>query len=149
MENSVRLYQCARCHCQVVICSYCDRGNIYCANGCARLARGDSLKAAGKRYQQSRRGRFSHAERQRRYRSRRNKVTHQGSPASAPNVPLVTRSTAPAPAVVIEVKDIRCHFCKRLCSRSLRLSFLRRASGAGATNRQVHHWPPRDPAQAP
>ena len=79
MEPSVRLYNCARCHHQVIICSPCDRGNIYCAGPCAQAARKASLKAAGKRYQRSCRGRLKHAERQRRYRARRKKVTHQDS----------------------------------------------------------------------
>jgi len=66
MENTARLYHCARCHRQVVICRQCDRGNIYCPDGCAEEARRTSLRAAGGRYQQTRRGRLKHAERQRR-----------------------------------------------------------------------------------
>jgi len=50
MEPFARLYQCARCHHQVVICSECDRGNLYCAGGCARAARTGSLRAAGRRF---------------------------------------------------------------------------------------------------
>jgi len=29
MQSSARLFNCARCRRQVVICSHCDRGNIY------------------------------------------------------------------------------------------------------------------------
>ena len=75
MESTARLYNCARCHCQVIICSYCDRGNIYCDKSCADLARKTSLRKAGKRYQRSYRGRLKHAERQRHYRARCKKVT--------------------------------------------------------------------------
>ena len=54
----------------------CDRGQQYCGARCSGLARRESLRAAGRRYQQSRRGRHCHrcarrdAERQRRYRRR-------------------------------------------------------------------------------
>ena len=75
-----REYCCARCHRSVVICSRCDRGNRYCSDGCAKAARRESLGRAGRRYQESRRGRFSHAARQRRYRERQAQmVTHQSS----------------------------------------------------------------------
>jgi hypothetical protein len=80
MEPTARLFNCARCRRQVMLCSHCDRGNLYCGRGCAQQARRESLSAAGQRYQRSRRGRFCHAERQRRYRARQQKVTHQGSP---------------------------------------------------------------------
>jgi len=111
MENTARLYNCARCHRQVTICSHCDRGNIYCGKSCADRARSTSLRAAGKRYQRTRRGRFNHAERQRRYRSRSKKVTHQGSLELPTNDPLTTRSEAPLSLAIIEDEGIRCHFC--------------------------------------
>ena len=80
MNPSARMFQCARCHCQVIVCRHCDRGNVYCANGCADLARSASLRRAAKRYRSTRRGRHSNADRQRRFRARqREKVTHQGS----------------------------------------------------------------------
>lgn len=79
-ENSYRLYNCARCAKQVRICCKCDRGNRYCAEGCARERRRESLRRAGRRYQQSHRGACKHAARQRAWRERRaQKVTHQGS----------------------------------------------------------------------
>ena len=83
--DDARLFLCARCQRQVLICSRCDRGQQYCAMGCAGLARGESLRAAGHRYQQTRRGQHCHAERQRRYRTRCREgasaeiVTHHGS----------------------------------------------------------------------
>ena len=76
---SARLFVCAGCRRQVLICSCCDRGQIYCAGNCAPYARRCSLRAAGRRYQTSRRGRLAHAVRARRYRARVKKVTHHGS----------------------------------------------------------------------
>jgi hypothetical protein len=35
----VRLFLCQSCRVQVLICSHCDRGHIYCAEACARKAR--------------------------------------------------------------------------------------------------------------
>lgn len=71
MQSSAHLFNCARCRCQVAICSHCDQGNIYCGKRCSQAARRQSLREASKRYQKTRRGRFAHAERQRRYRQRR------------------------------------------------------------------------------
>ena len=87
--DDARLFLCARCRRQVLICSRCDRGQRYCGARCSGPARRESLRAAGRRYQHSRRGRHCHAERQRRYRrrwredARVHKVTHHGS-ACAP-----------------------------------------------------------------
>ena len=149
MENTARLYNCARCHRQVTICSHCDRGNIYCGKSCADLARRASLKAAGKRYQHTRRGRFKHAERQRHYRSRSKKVTHQGSPEPPTNDPLTTQSEAPVSVVVIEDEAICCHFCGRLCSAFLRLEYLHRTAPSLVSDRKVIHLPSKLRAQAP
>jgi hypothetical protein len=55
-----RFFLCGRCRAQVLICSHCDRGQIYCGERCAGAARRNSLHAAG-RYQASRRGRLRHA----------------------------------------------------------------------------------------
>jgi len=158
MEPSARLYNCAGCHRQVVICSDCDRGNIYCAGGCAQAARNLSLRAAGKRYQRTRRGRLKHAERQRRYRSKHKKVTHQGSPEAPSNDPLSTRSETPLSVADVEdikgvegVVDeaIRCHFCGRLCSDFLRRDYLHRTTPSLASDRKIIHWSSRLRAQAP
>ena len=62
-EDSGRTFLCVRCHERVLICSHCDRGQIYCVGGCARIARRIAQREAGRRYQRSRDGRFSHAER--------------------------------------------------------------------------------------
>lgn len=83
LESRYRLYNCQRCHGQVRICSRCDRGQVYCRSGCAQMARQASVRRAGRRYQQSRRGAHRHAARQAAYRQRqREKVTHHGFPPS-------------------------------------------------------------------
>ena len=71
MGNAARLFSCASCRRQVVLCRRCDHGNIYCSRSCSDRARRRSMRLAGQRYQNSRRGRHKHAERQRRYRERR------------------------------------------------------------------------------
>lgn len=149
MENTARLYNCARCHCLVVICSYCDRGNIYCEKGCALAARRESLRAAGKRYQNTHRGRLKHAERQRGYRSKAKKVTHQATPEAPSNAPLTPRSEALSSVVDVENEAIRCHFCGRLCSEFLRLDYLHRTTPSPASDRNIIHWPLKLRAQAP
>ena len=70
MSLSARRFHCARCHCPVILCRACDRGHVYCTNGCAQQARKDSLQRAGARYRASRRGRLNNALRQRRFRAR-------------------------------------------------------------------------------
>jgi len=131
MQSSARLFNCARCRCQVVICSHCDRGNIYCGKRCAQAARCQSRREAGRRYQQTRQGRFAHAERQRRYRRRRRaKVTHQGSPPGIADETLPTESEPSARRSDFLIADpgegIRCHLCGRVCSGFVRQSFLHR-----------------------
>ena len=78
MEPSARLFQCARCYAQVILCRACDRGQVYCGNGCASAARWASLGRAGARYRGTRRGRHNNAERQRRFRARHQKRVHSG-----------------------------------------------------------------------
>lgn len=136
MENPARLFHCARCQRQVVICSRCDRGQRYCSRACSQRVRREAQRAAGRRYQESHRGRRRHAERQRRYRRRREKVTHQGSPPTGADAPLVAdvERTAPEdePERRIEAagEPRRCRFCGRLCALFLRLGFIRRRSSA-------------------
>jgi hypothetical protein len=144
MENTARLYNCARCHRQVVICSDCDRGNIYCHGGCAEMARRASLRAAGQRYQQTRQGRLTHAQRQHRYRARRQKVTHQGSPQPPPNDPLPTDLETPDGRPGADSKPmprLHCHFCGGECGPFLRNGPLRRPAMAGDLGSITPHWP--------
>jgi hypothetical protein len=125
MENPARLFHCARCRAQVLICSRCDRGNLYCGPICAQQARRESLRAAGRRYQRSRRGRLCHAERQRRYRRRPHNVTHQGSAAASPHDSLGPESrTVRGHNGARPPIGPRCHCCHRPCSGFVRLDFL-------------------------
>jgi hypothetical protein len=91
-DHPARLFVCARCRAQVLLCSHCDRGQRYCGRACSRTARQGSQREAARRYQRSRGGRMAHAARSRRWRMRQrsreqpapstldtNNVTHQGS----------------------------------------------------------------------
>jgi hypothetical protein len=96
MERPARLFLCARCRDQVLLCSDCDRGNRYCSSACANQARDAAQREAARRYQCSHRGRLAHAARSRRWRRGRqceaqheaNNVTHQGSQATSADAPL-------------------------------------------------------------
>ena len=68
--GSARLFACAWCGREVVLCSCCDRGQIYCDGDCAGQARRQTLRGAGRRCQQTRRGRRMHAARMARYRAK-------------------------------------------------------------------------------
>lgn len=131
MCASARVFNCARCRSQVIICSRCDRGNRYCGKACSQAARRTSQRRAARRYQRTRRGRFQHAERQRRYRARRHKVTHQGSrtPPDAASLcrklGTMTVSLGDHPGKMGQ--DVRCHFCNAPCSAFIRLDFLHSA----------------------
>lgn len=127
MELSARLYNCARCHSQVVICSPCDRNNIYCGSTCSRTARAQSCQLASHRYQCTLQGRLKHAARQRHYRERlKNKVTHHSSPVLPPHVVLPRQPNERIP-VDLSGHD-HCHFCGKLCSPYVRREYLRHSS---------------------
>ena len=131
MEATCRLFLCARCRKQVLICRRCDRGQIYCADGCAKFARSHSLREAGRCYQQSRQGRFKQAERIRRFRLRKQNVTHQGSESVAENDLLLMNSAKVDKRVVLTTQTtplntLRCYFCGCSCSDFVRNNFLHR-----------------------
>lgn len=118
MDCPARLYLCARCRVQVILCSRCDRGNRYCGRQCRHQARKQARREAAQRYQRSWRGRMAHAQRARRWRQRRaqceaaadagvgagvdaQNVTHQGSQPAVVSAPLAAwthDSTAVEPA---------------------------------------------------
>ena len=147
--GSGRLFVCTWCGCEVVVCSCCDRGQIYCGVDCAGQARRQTLRGAGRRCQQTRRGRRMHAARMVRYRAKlaqgsagvavgmpdegwpREIVTHHGSPAPALGDLLAVGATVmprddaspaepPGPAMT------QCHWCGHCCLLPLRRGFLRR-----------------------
>jgi hypothetical protein len=142
-EEAGRLFVCARCRTQVVLCSRCDRGNVYCGRACSQAVRGASMREAGRRYQASRAGRFAHAERARRYRARRKNVTHQGSAAThaadllgpettttpPPECRTVASTEAPAqttPAGTAIASAPRCSRCGAVRAHAVRQGWLRR-----------------------
>jgi hypothetical protein len=101
MDRPARLYLCARCRQQVILCSRCDRGNRYCGWACRHQARRQARRETAQRYQRSRGGRMAHAQRSRLWRQRRaardaaiaasvdaHNVTHQGSQQGVASAPL-------------------------------------------------------------
>jgi len=133
MNPSARLFHCARCHCQVIVCRHCDHGNVYCANGCAVDARTTSLRRAAKRYRSTRRGRHSNADRQRRFRARqREKVPKVGALGDASGFPSAHRPCSTAIGIEHRGKSsriqVRSHGDSHLLPcLSLRMRFLPQA----------------------
>lgn len=88
----------------------------------------EQRSGGGRRYQRSRNGRLAHAERMRRYRTRLNKVTHQGSAAAAADAllqaPPTTSAKATTPGIARRL-PAHCQFCQRACSALVRLGPLR------------------------
>jgi hypothetical protein len=78
------------------------------------------MREAGQRYQASRRGRHKHAERQRRYLAREQKVTHQGSPPEGAADLLVSEPTVRETATILH-----CCRCHRPLPAGVRQDFLR------------------------
>lgn len=144
---TARLYNCARCHSQVVICRHCDNGNVYCQS-CAPVAELESHRRADAKYQQTERGRKNHKARQQRYLE---KMTDKGSRGSLPASPSRANAEAASSASAKEERDAcsspssatttepqpagaarrsdgdsghSCDFCSRLCSAYLRLETL-------------------------
>ena len=97
-DEPARRFLCARCRAPVLVCSHCDRGQIYCASGCAALARQQFQRDAGSRYQSSRPGRFMHAARMRRWRQRQALLTVSAARAEMARPQSVTHQSSPAPA---------------------------------------------------
>jgi len=128
---SGRLFLCAGCRRQVIICSCCDRGQIYCTGACAQGARHRTMQQAGRRYQASHRGRRMHAARMSQWRARQQKVTHHGSPAPGSSdlvalAAMTATRAAVAPAERARLPGPHCHWCGRTCLPLLRQGFLRR-----------------------
>ena len=125
-DQTGRLFLCARCRAQVLICSHCDRGHRYCAEGCSWQARRQSQREAGRRYERTRDGRFARAERNRRYRKRIKIETHQGSPRHRSDGVVVMTSTVVVRQSPALGANRRCHWCGRLCPDAVRLEPRRR-----------------------
>ena len=120
--NSPRLFNCRKCTKQVVICSHCDRGNIYCSNVCANQSRINNHRLSNQLYQRTYRGKLLHALRQKHYRARqKEKVTDQCS------------TEAPINDLLPELKNekkcrlkniVRCDFCHTRVSHFFRNGYL-------------------------
>jgi hypothetical protein len=98
-----RVFSCARCQGEVLVCIGCDRGRRYCGSKCSGQARRQALHANGKRYQSSPAGRLAHARRSRRYRQRRRErlARQQSLPPSPPSPspsPSSSPSSSPSPS---------------------------------------------------
>ena len=151
LDRPARLFLCAGCRIQVVLCSRCDRGNRYCGRACWRLTRNVARRKAARRYQCSRPGRIAHAARSRRWRQRNalsgddghdsgtaHNVTHQGSHAGVLAAPLATcthdtaRSASIDHIAVAPAAPRHCHRCAAAQPDWLRQGFLRRNARAMA-----------------
>jgi hypothetical protein len=141
IEDSHRMFHCAGCHGQVMICRRCDRGQRYCSAECAHSGRRRSVREAGRRYQRSPLGARNNAARQKRWRLRiATTVTHHtstvcrsmrevllpGQDAGQEARDVRFRRTAVSDCSVREAER-RCDFCGRRCGRYTRLATL----GAG------------------
>jgi hypothetical protein len=129
LKASVRLFQCARCLSQVTICTYCDRGNIYCSKACSIPAKKTSRCLASKRYQLTPRGKQNHARCQQRYRARQRdkiktknkKVIDHGSLSNSHELSSLTMDET---NITSQEKYLRCDFCGQQCSTYVRRDFL-------------------------
>ncbi len=139
MEPTTRLYQCVFCHVQVIICRKCDRGNIYCANGCANRVRTISLRLARARYQSTLKGRHLNAARQARYRkNHQKKVTDQGSLPTVQYVSIKSLENKPEKTENGQQNTVLiCCFCKKPISAWIRNDFLRRRGHKELTGLQA------------
>jgi hypothetical protein len=122
-KDSTRIFNCASCYLQVLVCRACDRGQLYC-KPCSKITRQQAIREAKKRYQQTRKGRLKHADRQKRYMLKKQlqqKMTYTGSPQQAPHdsLLLVVEQTAEESSA----KRV-CHFCGSVCGPWLRHDFL-------------------------
>ena len=139
MNPSARLYNCLRCHKQVLICRRCDRGHRFCGDACSRLSRRDCQRRATERYQRSPQGRTNNARRQQRFRERQQlidqqskttKVTHHGSTLSTSRASLQLGRWPDRYLAINQgsVGELRCHCCACLCDPFLRRHFLHSSS---------------------
>jgi hypothetical protein len=119
MPDSGRLFLCALCRAQVIVCRECDCGQVYCGAECADDARRASLLAAGRRYQRSLPGRTRHAARQRRYRQRQREMARLPCVLGAADAPPTTTSTTSASTSLAPIAGANpsesCHCCERMC----------------------------------
>lgn len=127
MTVSARMFLCARCRQQVLVCRECDRGQLYCGKACSQATRRERQRQARRRYAATRAGKFNNAMRQSRFRQRqierqvsRSKiVTDQGSADTSPGHTLMPERVDKGSSAAIG-----CRFCGQLCSVLVRQGFL-------------------------
>src|SRR5215207_3704474 len=136
MKHTPRLYYCLLCHAQAVICSHCDRGQIYCSDTCSKIARVKSCREANKRYQLKPNGKRQHALRQKRYRMRqKEKVTDHGSISLSLNVLLESVKNKTKEVDVDQDSMLkRCCICKKPVSSWFRNGFIRYYTSQSSKN---------------
>ena len=152
--DSFRLFNCALCFLQVRLCSKCDRGNRYCGQICAGLARRRSKAEAGRRYQRSFQGARNHANRQAVYRVRiAEEVTHQGSLEGGSSAIVSFESdkgaSGPTTSKLEKADRIRCSGCGVSCGLFARPDFIGRCRlvrSKGGRNDRFKRNRIRDPA---
>ena len=138
---SARLFLCAGCRAQVLICSCCDRGQIYCAGDCAPHARRQCASAPpAARYQTSVAGGARMPSAARRYRARRQKRDASGFTSTAAGDLLAPGSlTIASDAATPDDRPRRpishCHWCGRRCPRSSARGFCAAAGVVAAASR--------------
>lgn len=89
---------CRACRALFFICSYCDRGQVYCSETCRQPARRAQLRQANRRHQQTARARLAHSRRQHAYRLRRAHTRPHCQPAfPAEHANKVTDHSSQAP----------------------------------------------------
>ena len=141
IEEDCRIFNCGRCHREVVICRRCDRGNRYCPP-CAPLARAEKRRAAGAVYQRTEAGRLNHKVRQECYRARQpEKVTHHGDRGVGlrPKWAVATLAGGPEspdecrkePPQLPPLPQRRCDFCGRPCGGAARRGPVPRRPSSG------------------
>lgn len=142
MDVCARLFLCARCRLQVMLCSSCDHGNRYCGSHCATLARKGYQKMASQRYQRTSKGCLNNAARQARSRLRISLLKDQSCeivthhPSHQTPVSDLLRSAAARSAIRITG---HCHGCGKPCSSLVRISFFRRNMPGFRKNHPL--WP--------
>ena len=147
-----RIFNCGRCHREVVICRRCDRGHRYCPP-CAPRARAEKQRAAGAVYQKTEAGRVNHKVRQECYRARQaEKETHHGDIGAAlrgdctvatlrggQENPDEHRKEPPPPR---SRPQRRCDFCGRPCRGAVRRGPVPRRPSLGRRGPRLPGWRP-------
>lgn len=88
--TTLRMLHCVECQRLVGVCEGCDSGRRTCSEACSLHRERRLRREAGRRYQATPHGAAKHAERQRRYRARRQSVTHAPEGPTPQEVAAVT-----------------------------------------------------------